>query len=60
MVQKSKGREHWPRVKPWQAAVKEFTHRKNRQATRRHLHHGQYDQIPKDNPVHTEDEWNWD
>jgi len=54
-----KTRDQRPR-RPWMRTVKHFTHRKNRQATRQAIHHGQLDRIPARHLVATEDPWGWD
>ncbi len=59
MVQKAKGREHWPSDQPWMKHVKEFSHRKNRQTTRQLLHHEKYDDIPQNHAADIEDSWAW-
>lgn len=59
-MQKSRGREHWKSPRPWMKSVKEFSRRKNRQATRQLLHHERYDKIPQNKLVATADPWDWD
>ena len=60
MIYKPKGSEHKSYNTTWKKWTKYFSHRKNRQTTRRKLHHEEYDQIPKNKEVDTEDPWGWD
>lgn len=45
--------------RPWMSDVKWQTRRKNRQATRQHLHHERYELIPQGQLAEREDPWAW-
>jgi hypothetical protein len=60
MIQKDPGSRHPKYHRRWKRWLKWFSKRKDRAALREALGRGNFDNIPKQGPIKTEDPWGWD